>query len=121
MDQNNQEPQQELDEYQINIKFLSDAIVRAQAPIRILDAIKWDAKIKEEFFANKFKELPNVDKEYYLQNLTADWQAQREKFQIIRREVIKRLGQFNVVGQIMRKICSEYLKVLYMLEMRGTP
>ncbi len=47
----------ELDDYQKNIKLLSDAIVSAQSPIRILDAIKWNSKIKENFFAKKFEKL----------------------------------------------------------------
>lgn len=109
-----------LDEYQQNIKFLSDAIVHAQTPIRILDAIKWDNTIKENFFAKKFKEQPNVTREYYLNNMNLDWEKQRQLFHIIEREVTKKLGQFNPVGQIMRRMCAEYLRVLHMLERRGT-
>lgn len=110
----------ELTDYHQNIKTLSDAIVTAQAPIRILDAIKWNGKIKEEFFAKNFKEQPNVTQSYYQESLSLDWSKQRQQFHIIEREITKKLGQFNIVGQIMRRICSEYLRVLHMLERRGT-
>lgn len=110
----------ELNEYQKNIKLLSDAIVNAQAPIRILDAIKWNSKIKESFFAKKCKEQPEVSQTYYLENANIDWPKQRQLFHIIEREITKKLGQFNPVGQMMRRICGEYLRVLHMLERRGT-
>jgi len=106
--------------YQADIKFLSDAIVRAQSPIRILDAIKWPIEVKEKFFAQKFKEQPQITKEMYLHNCNLDWEAQREKFHLIERETTKKLGHFNVVGQILRRTCNEYLRVLQMLEARGT-
>ncbi len=54
-------------EHQI-IREISDKIVLAQEPIRILDAIKWDDSIKEDFFKNKCEKLPAVDKEYYLKH-----------------------------------------------------
>ncbi|MGD9591622.1 MAG: flavohemoglobin expression-modulating QEGLA motif protein [Candidatus Berkiella sp.] len=110
----------ELTQYQEDIKALSDAIVSAQAPIRILDAVKWDTKIKANFFAKKFKEQPDISAEYYRQNVNLDWPKQRQLFHIIERDITKKLGQFNPVGQMMRRICSEYLKVLHMLERRGT-
>ncbi len=47
------------------IRELSDRIVEAQSPIRILDAVKWDNSIKAEFFQHKFRKLPSVDKEYF--------------------------------------------------------
>ncbi|MBI2790417.1 MAG: flavohemoglobin expression-modulating QEGLA motif protein [Gammaproteobacteria bacterium] len=110
----------ELNDYQKNIKRLSDAIVNAQAPIRILDAVKWDSKIKERFFAQKFKEQPVVTAEYYRENVNLDWPKQRQLFHLIERAVTKELGQYNPVGQMMRRICGEYLRVLHMLERRGT-
>lgn len=109
-----------LSQYQEDIKTLSDAIVSAQSPIRILDAVKWNGKIKEKFFASNFKEQPDVTADYYKQNVNLDWAKQRQLFHIIERDITKKLGQFNPVGQMMRRICGEYLKVLHMLERRGT-
>ena len=51
--------------YLIEVKILSDRIVKAQQPIRILDAIKWDDRIKQEFFASKCKKMPAVNAAYY--------------------------------------------------------
>lgn len=111
----------ELTPYQRDIKFLSDAIVRAQGPIRILDAIKWGPEVKAEFFAKNCKEQPKITRDIYFDNLNLDWEAQREKFHLIERETTKKLGHFNIVGKIIRRICNEYLRVLQMLEARGTP
>lgn len=47
------------------IRGLSERIVKAQQPIRILDAIKWDGHIKEEFFNHQFRQLPTVNQDYY--------------------------------------------------------
>ena len=51
--------------YKEKIKGHSARLVEAQKPIRVLDAIKWDPSIEEEFFANGGKKLPKVDKAYY--------------------------------------------------------
>lgn len=110
----------DLNDYQKSIRILSDEIVRAQSPIRILDAVKWDSKIKEKFFAQGFKEQPDVTLEYYHQSCLLDWSQQRQLFHVIERQITKSLGQFNPVGQMMRRICNEYIRVLHMLEARGT-
>ena len=107
--------------YQQDVRYLSDAIVQAQSHIRVLDAIKWNSQIKDEFFAKKCKELPNVTKEYYQPISKDDWAKQRQAFHLIKRDISKKLGQFNIVGQIMSRICTEYTRVLNMLAARGTP
>ena len=56
-----------MDEYQQTIRTLSDRIVVAQTPIRVLDAVKWDESVRQEFLANKGRELPKVDRAYYEQ------------------------------------------------------
>jgi hypothetical protein len=39
------------------IKILSQRIVDAQSNLRVLDAIKWDEAIKQDFFKHKGKKL----------------------------------------------------------------
>lgn len=107
--------------YREKIKELSDAIIAAQAPIRILDSIKWGPVVKAQFFKDKFKNQPQVTKEFYQSTSQLDWVKKRQEFHIIERLVTKTLGHFSGVGQIMRRICDEYLQVLRMLEARGTP
>jgi uncharacterized protein (TIGR02421 family) len=108
--------------YRRTVRELSDRLVEAQRPIRILDAIKWDPSIQTTFFEKGFREEPAVTRDYYLQRkLGFDADGKRQEFYDIGRDIQRRLGQFNPVGNIMRRICREYRLVLRMLEARGTP
>jgi len=108
--------------YKQTLRDLSDRIVVAQKPIRILDHIKWDASIQERFFAAGAKELPKVDDAYYASRpLGFDPAAKRQEFHEIERDITRSLGQFNSLGGIMRRMCREYIQVVRMLEGRGTP
>ena len=110
-----------MDEYQQTIRILSDRIVLAQTPIRILDAVKWDDSIRKGFLKAKGKEMPAVDRDYYLNRpLSFDSSKVKLEFQNIERDITRQLGQFNPVGQIMRRMCKEYRMVVRMLEARGT-
>ncbi|WP_296276684.1 flavohemoglobin expression-modulating QEGLA motif protein [Pseudomonas sp. UBA7530] len=113
--------QQKLDDYQLCIRVLSDRIVEAQTPIRVLDAVKWDDGIRDGFLKAKGKQAPAVDRDYYLNRpLAFDAAAKKLEFQNIERDITRQLGQFNPVGQIMRRMCKEYRMVIRMLEARGT-
>jgi uncharacterized protein (TIGR02421 family) len=104
------------------IRTLSDRIVAAQKPIRILDAIKWSSDIQADFFKNKFKKLPRVDADYYRRNpLPYDPDYKIEEFYDIEHEIHHALGQFNAVGNIMLRICREYREAIQMLKKRGQP
>ena len=52
-----------MDDYQRTIRTLSDRIVLAQAPIRVLDAVKWDDSIRQGFLKAKGKEMPAVSRD----------------------------------------------------------
>lgn len=108
--------------YRRIVRELSDRVVEAQRPIRILDAIKWDASVQEAFFASGGAEQPPVDRAYYeARPLPFDPEAKKQQFQEIERDVARRLGQFSPVGAILRRTCREYLDVVRMLDARGTP
>ena len=110
-----------LDEYQRTVRALSDRIVEAQSPVRVLDAVKWDDGVRQDFFASGCRELPKVDRAWYEgRPLAFDSGAKKEEFQHIERDITRQLGQFNPVGQIMRRMCKEYRMVIRMLEARGT-
>lgn len=103
------------------IRDLSDRLVKAQQPIRILDGIKWDAEVKENFFNNKCQALPLVNADYYHKTpLPYDPMAKKEEFYAIERDVHRYLGQFSAVGGIIQRMCREYREVVRMLEARGT-
>jgi uncharacterized protein (TIGR02421 family) len=110
-------------EYQQVVHELSESIVAAQKPIRILDALKWDASIEKAFFQHKFKKLPDINREYYLQKnpLGFDPEKKREEFREIELNIRRKLGQYSGIGSIMQRMCYEYIRVIDMLEARGTP
>ncbi|MCM2330868.1 conserved hypothetical protein [Geopseudomonas sagittaria] len=108
-------------EYHQTIRALSDRLVEAQTPIRVLDAIKWDDGIREAFLKGRGHQLPAVDRAYYQNRpLSFDADDKKQQFQQIERDITRQLGQFSPVGQIMRRMCKEYRMVIRMLEARGT-
>ncbi len=111
-----------LTEYQQVIHELSERIVAAQKPIRILDAFKWDPEVQEQFFKDKFKKLPKIDDEYYQRKNPLQFDAAKkiEEFYEIERSIRRTLGQYSGVGSIMQRMCHEYSRVVEMLLARGT-
>ncbi|MDG9928893.1 MULTISPECIES: flavohemoglobin expression-modulating QEGLA motif protein [Pseudomonas] len=108
-------------EYHEIIRALSGRLVEAQTPIRVLDAIKWDDSVRKGFLEAGGRKLPAVDRAYYESRpLAFDPVAKKLEFQNIERDITRQLGQFNPVGQIMRRMCKEYRMVIRMLEARGT-
>ncbi len=111
-----------LNNYQQTIRELSERLVQAQRPVRVLDAIKWGAETKDEFFKNKFKKLPIIDAAYYRKlPLNFDVEAKKEELYGIERDVRRQLGQFSAIGSILQRMCREYRELVRMLEARGTP
>ncbi|HSW71508.1 MAG TPA: flavohemoglobin expression-modulating QEGLA motif protein [Gammaproteobacteria bacterium] len=110
-------------DYHNTIHELSESIVKAQKPIRILDALKWNSEIKEYFFKHHFKKLPPITEDYYLQKnpLEYDTAKKIEEFREIERNIRRYLGQYSGVGSIMQRMCHEYCRVIEMLKARGTP
>src|SRR5438552_3377989 len=91
--------------YQQTIFELSERIVRAQQPIRVLDALKWDSAIQQDFFANKFQKLPAVTKDYYQRNpLPYTPEEKAAEFYEIEHDIKRLLGQFSTVGNIMLRM-----------------
>ena len=111
-----------LTDYQQVIHELSEQIVSAQKPIRILDSLKWDSEVEANFFKNKCKKLPEVDAEYYTRKnpLQFDPIKKMEEFYNIERNIRRTLGQYSGVGSIMSRMCHEYTRVIEMLMARGT-
>ena len=104
------------------LRELSDRLVEAQRPIRILDAVNWDDSVRKAFLAADCREPPNIDRAYYQSRpLGFDPLAKRQELHALERDIIRRLGQYNSVSQIMRRMCREYATVVRMLEARGTP
>ena len=108
--------------YRDNLKSLSDTLVQIQRPILILDAIKWPASVRYQFFDHGAKELPAIDTEYYQkQRLAFDVASKRDELTQLKRQVVKKLGKSDDLGQILRHTADQYLIVIDMLEQRGKP
>lgn len=105
------------------VRALSDRIVEAQRPIRILNSIKWCNTIRAEFFNSDCKVLPAVDEHYYLRQSPLDFDPESLTNELfgIERDISRKLGQLNPLATIMRRTCREYRLVIRMLEARGTP
>ena len=111
----------EFDELAI-IQDLSRRIVEAQSQIRILDSIKWDDSIKQDFFNHKGKRLPAVDQSYYQNRpLPFDAQEKQEEFRLILRDAQNHLGQYTAITRLIKRQCEEYSRAAQMLAVRGTP
>jgi uncharacterized protein (TIGR02421 family) len=108
--------------YESMVRALSERLVEAQRPIRILDAIKWDDEIERTFFANGCREMPPVTRDYYLTRpLPFDPEQKLHEFHAIERDIRRQLGEFNAPGHIMARMCEEYREVVHLLTHRGTP
>ncbi len=104
------------------IQDLSNRIVDTQRQIRILDQIKWDETVKQDFFQNKGLQLPRVDAAYYNNRpLPFDALEKKEEFRLILRDTQNQLGQYSPVTRLIKRQCDEYIRAIQMLTARGTP
>ncbi len=107
--------------YLLTIRELSDRLVNAQHLIRILDAVKWDDEVRREFFKHDCKILPKVDADYYSSRPPGFVGAKkRAELLDLELQIKQRLGEYDPVGAIMRRICAEYIEAARMIEARGT-
>src|ERR1019366_478177 len=54
-----------LSSHETLIRGLSDRLVEAQRPLRILDAVKWGDEVERAFFAADGNKLPQVTRDLY--------------------------------------------------------
>ncbi|HEY8073043.1 MAG TPA: tyrosine/phenylalanine carboxypeptidase domain-containing protein, partial [Labilithrix sp.] len=101
---------------------IATRIVEGQRPIRVLQAVRWDNTIEEQFRRARFRELPKVDIEYYTrQELGFDPKEKSAEFEEIARDVDRELGESDAIGAILAKTALEYRDLCRMLAARGTP
>lgn len=108
-------------EYQQKILELSERLVRAQKPIRILDAIKWLPETEDFFIKTKFKEIPVIDAAYYNHSpLKFETETKIDEFEQIRTDAKKIFGDKHPIYDILSRHSQDYQNVVRMLSMRGT-
>ncbi len=105
--------------YKEKIATFSKAIVAAQKPIRILDAVKWDASINDFFIRTSFKEIPDIGPDNY-SPLSFDPVLKIEEFKAIREKIRLELGPHDGLAGILVRNCEQYENVVRMLVGRGT-
>lgn len=110
------------DTYRETIRELSDRIVEAQRPVKVLSAINWDEGIKQRFFDSGCMEQPQVDRDYYESRpLKLDPESTRAEFRAIEADVAKKLGPVAPAGILMRFMCEQFRLTVDLLDARGTP
>ncbi len=112
----------DLKKYKELIGELSDQLVFAQKPIRILDSVKWDKEIEAKFLHDPKNFDLRLLKESYYENksLKFDPMKKLEEFKVIRDKVRLHLGVHDPLGQIINRNCLQYEDVVLMLMRRGT-
>jgi uncharacterized protein (TIGR02421 family) len=101
---------------------LADRIVEGQRPIRVLQALRWDDGVEEQFLRSKQRELPQIDADYYANvDLGFDVRAKVEEFETLARDIERVLGEGDAIGNVMLTTALEYRDVARMLAARGTP
>jgi len=94
------------------LRRISDAILHAQRPIRVLRSINWGPRVHERFFRSGARELPRP--EYPALGFEP---AQKVKeLRAIRRGIRGK----NPVEDLLRKKCDEFALVVELLASRGT-
>lgn len=96
---------------------LAQRVLDAQRPIRILQTLRWDADVEEQFFRGKQRELPRVT---YSGDLGFDPEAKIRELDAILADADRDLGKHDRLGDILRATADEYRQVVRMLVGRGT-
>ncbi len=99
---------------------ISKELNKAQKPIRILDAVKWDKELKDFFIKTKFREIPKAGAEYYAKRpLPYDVDKKIQELEDIRKKVKSSL-KGHPVSKILERNVHQYQDVVRMLDARGT-
>jgi uncharacterized protein (TIGR02421 family) len=96
---------------------LAQRVLDAQRPIRILQALRWEAEVEEQFLRSKQRELPKVT---YAPDLGFDPEAKLREIDEILRDAERELGKADRLGRILRATAEEYRQVVRMLMVRGS-
>ncbi|MFO0760837.1 MAG: flavohemoglobin expression-modulating QEGLA motif protein [Byssovorax sp.] len=96
---------------------LAQRVLDAQRPIRILQSLRWEPEVEEEFFRRDHRELPRVG---YAPDLGFDPAQKLAELDGILADAERELGPGDRLGSILFATADEYRKVVRMLLARGT-
>jgi uncharacterized protein (TIGR02421 family) len=94
------------------LRRISDEIVRAQKPVRVLRLINWDPQVHERFFRAGARELPRPE-------YPALGFSPKDKIEELR-GIRRRIKGRNPLEELLRRRCDELAAVAEMLSARGT-
>ena len=115
-------PYRSLTSLESRIRGLSDRLVEAQRPLRILDAVKWGDEVERAFFAAGARALPPVTRDTYAARpLPFDPDSKRRELHDLERDVRRTLGVAHAAGRMLTRMCAEYRDVVDLIAQRGTP
>jgi uncharacterized protein (TIGR02421 family) len=106
--------------YKERVSRLAQRLVEAQRPIRVLNAIKWDASVFEGFRDSNWRRMPVVTQEDYARlSLGFDPANKQAEFAAIISDIQADLGS-DGIGRILSHTAEQYIDVVEMLQSRGT-
>jgi uncharacterized protein (TIGR02421 family) len=108
--------------YKEKIKRLSERIVEAQRPVRILNSVKLPANVPEEIRKSHFKSIPKITADDYRnQNEVGfDLDAKGIELREIIADIELQLGKEDAIGRLLIDTAEQYITVLDLLRSRGT-
>src|SRR3954466_6138321 len=78
---------------------LAQRVLDAQRPMRILQSLRWEADVEEQFFRGRARELPRVT---YASDLGFDPDAKIRELDGILADAEQKLGEGDRLGDILR-------------------
>jgi uncharacterized protein (TIGR02421 family) len=108
--------------YLERLRQLSDAMLKLQRPIRVLDALRWPSDIETTFCHHDGKKLPALPKNLYAkESLNLDVKSTKDKFNALRKDVSYQLGKDDALAKILVESIDSQLLSLDLITNRGTP
>lgn len=110
-----------LQEYANSIKEISNAIVKAQKPIKILNAIKWPSYVSKTLLDSKFTSMPSLKAADYDQiRIGFHPELKIRTFKDIIEQIKVKLGKKDRLGKLLITTCQNYIDACHLLQARGT-
>ncbi len=108
-------------DYARTVRELSERLVDVQRPIRVLDAMRWDCSIQQQFFADQFQKLPRIDSNSYRKSrLGYEPRRKQLELQELQRDIRRKLPTDDPAGRLLADRCRQYRDAVGLVEARGT-
>src|SRR5947209_2661168 len=99
---------------------LSDRLLAAVRPIRVLEAVRWGDAVERTFLGTGGRELPTVTKTDY-RPLPFNARLKRQELADLATEIRRRLGRGDPLGRLLTRRCRQAADAVHLLTLRGTP